>query len=320
MMNRRQFLIASGSVATLPSIAFAQASVRPTDSATILVGFSAGGAGDLAARVAAEFAKQNRSYPVGVEFRPGAGGTIATDQVRRAPPDGTTLSLYSVSPILVAPQIQKLPYDPLSDFTYIASFANTAIPAFVHADSPLRSWEKLLAFAKANPGKLRWATAAPRGMAHISTETAFRQEGVTAAFVPFSGGTDAITALLGGHIDMVVAADFAPHLNAGKVRLLAESGPEPIKGHPDVPTFKQLGYPLSIASSYGLFGPSGLAKPVVSFWEQTTRDMIGTELYQKFLTTLGGQEFFQDSATLSDTVKSNFAVIGKQIELLGFTK
>ncbi len=319
-MDRRQFLIASGGVLILPTFAFSQPIETPSENATIVVGFSAGGAGDLAARVAAEYSKQNRNYPVGVEFRPGAGGTIATDQVRRAPANGSVLSLYSASPILVAPQIQNLPYNPLSDFTYITAFANTAIPAFVRADSPLQSWAELLAFAKDNAGKLRWATAAPRGMAHIATEAAFRQEAVTGAFVPFSGGTDAITALLGGHIDMVVAADFAPHLRAGKVRLLAESGPDPIAGHPDVPTFKQLGYPLSVASSYGLFGPADLPKPIVRFWEQAIQDMLGTEVYRKFLTTLGGQETYEDSDALTASVKTNFTDIGKQIELLGFVR
>jgi len=316
-MNRRSFLYTSATLAAFSKISFAQAKPVPTDNVTIVVGFSAGGAGDLAARVAAEHVKITDAYPVGVEFRPGAGGTIATDQIRRAKADGSILSLYSASPLLVAPHLQSLPYDPLRDFTYIATYSNIAIPAFVKTDSPLKDWAGLVRFARDNPGKLRWATAAPRGIAHIATEAAFRKEGVTSAFVPFSGGADAITALLGGHIDMVVASDFAAHLKAGKVRLLVETGPEPVSGYPDIPTFKQLGYPLSIASAYGLFGPAKLPEPVVHYWQDTLRVMTKTDLYKRFLETLGAQALYQEGQAFHDEIIRNFHAIGDQIEALG---
>ncbi|KQW41302.1 MULTISPECIES: tripartite tricarboxylate transporter substrate binding protein [unclassified Ensifer] len=316
-MNRRSFLFTSATLAAFSKISFAQANPAPTDNATIVVGFSAGGAGDLAARVAAEHVKLTDSYPVGVEFRPGAGGTIATDQIRRAKADGTVLSLYSASPLLVAPHLQSLPYDPLRDFSYIAAYSNIAIPAFVRTDSPFKEWPDLIKFGRDNPGKLRWATAAPRGIGHIATEAAFRKEGVTAAFVPFSGGADAITALLGGHIDMVVSSDFAAHLKAGKVRLLVETGPEPVSGHPDVPTFKQLGYPLSVASAYGLFGPAKLPAQVLQYWQDSLRVMTRTVLYKRFLETLGGQATFQEGQAFHEEIARNYREIGKQIELLG---
>lgn len=317
-MNRRSFLISSAiAMAGCAKPLWANQGPPPTHNATIVVGFSAGGAGDLAGRVAAEYAKQSEGFPVGVEFRPGAGGTIATDQIRRAAPDGTTLSLFSASPLVVAPHLQKLPYDPLKDFTYIATFVNISIPMFVTSQSPHKSWTELITFAKANPGKLRWATAAPRGLAHISTEAAFRQEGVQAAFVPFSGGADAITALLGGHIEAVVASDYASHLQSGKIRLLVETGSEPIANYPDVPTFKQLGYPLALSSGYGLFGPADLPKSVVSWWEDELRAMTESPLYQTFLTTLGGQRGFQGHEQFTATVTENYRIIGEQVDLLG---
>jgi tripartite-type tricarboxylate transporter receptor subunit TctC len=317
-MDRRTFVGSAAAAAgglMLPRMARAQS--YPGDGATIVVGFSAGGAGDLAARVVAKYATETRDVPVTLDFRPGAGGTIATDQVRRAKPDGATLSLFSVSPLMVAPHLQDVPYDPARDFTYLASYAGISIPFFVRADSAFQSWDGLLEHARANPGTLRWATAAPRGLAHIATEAAFREEDVSAVFVPFSGGAEAITALLGGHIDAVVSSDYGPHLEAGSVRLLVETGPQPLPEHPDVPTFQQRGYPVSISASYGLFGPADLPGEVIAWWEDLLAEMTESSTYRNFLKTLHGHRVFEDSASFTRTVVNGYADIGRQIEVLG---
>jgi tripartite-type tricarboxylate transporter receptor subunit TctC len=317
-MNRRAFLVGSA-IAANPWSRPASAGTLPypRDEATIVVGFAAGGAGDLAARTAANYAKSARGLPVAMDYRPGAGGTIATDQVRRAPPDGSLLSLFSPSPIVVAPHLQDVPYDPAADFTYLACYAGISIPAFVRSDSAFQSWDDLLDHARAKPGKLRWATAAPRGVAHIATEAAFRQETVTATFVPFNGGAEAITALLGGHIDMVVSSDYGPHLQGGSVRLLVETGPSPMAERPDLPTFRQRGYPIAISAAYGLFGPPGLPAEVVSWWEAVLEEMTQSAEYQTFLETLHGYRLFQDSATFTQTVLESYRAVGRQIKVLG---
>lgn len=129
-MNRRDLLITAAlSVGGLSISRLAAAEAYPSGGITITVGFAAGGAGDLAARVAADHARASQKVAVGLDFRPGAGGTLAADQLARARADGATLSLYSASPILVAPHLQKVPYDPLKDFTYIASYVAIAIHA-----------------------------------------------------------------------------------------------------------------------------------------------------------------------------------------------
>lgn len=318
-MNRRSLLIGGTALAAARFIpnAFARAQDYPVEEAAIVVGFAAGGAGDLAARIAATYAQEARNLPVMLDFRPGAGGTIATDQVRRAPPTGETLSLFSVSPLMVVPHLQEVPYDPASDFTYLGTYAGISIPFFVRADSPFETWLDFLEHARANPGTVRWATAAPRGLPHIATEAAFRREGVSAAFVPFGGGAEAITALLGGHIEAVAASGYAPHLEAGSIRLLAETGPQPIAGFPNVPTFKELGYPLSISAAYGLFGPANLPREVISWWEDVLSDMTESDDYDQFLKTLRGYPMFQDSSTFTQSVVDGYHEVGRQIEELG---
>jgi tripartite-type tricarboxylate transporter receptor subunit TctC len=318
-MNRRDFLITTALAVdgVTSSVVEAAGEAYPSGGITITVGFAAGGAGDLAARVAADHARSSRKVAVGLDFRPGAGGTLAADQLARARPSGAMLSLYSASPIMTAPHLQRVPYDPLKDFTYIASYVAIAIPLFVRGDSPFGKWDDVITYARTHPGRLRWATAAPRGVAHIATEAALRKEGVAATFVPFSGGAEAITALLGGHIDAVVSSDYGPHLDAGSVRLLIETGPNPVPGAPDVPTFKDRGYPISIPASYGLFGPAGLPPAVVEWWENRIRDMLETERYRTFLGTMRGAAAFQDHAAFTRTVHEGYKALGVQIAALG---
>lgn len=317
-MHRRSFLVGSGLAlaAGFPRLA-AAAPPYPAGRPSLVVGFAAGGAGDLAARVVADHAGAARALAVTLDFRPGAGGTIATDQVRRAAPDGTTLSLFSVSPLMVAPHLQAVPYDPARDFTYIAAYAAVSIPVFVRADSPFESWDALLTEARDNPGRLRWASAAPRGLAHIATAAAFRQEGVEATFVPFGGGAEAVTALLGGHIDAVVSSDYGPHLAAGAVRLLIETGPTPSPDQPGLETFAQRGYPLSVAATYGLFGPKGMPAEIVAWWEELLADLGDSPRYRDFLRTAHAQPFFQDSESFSQAVVEGHREIGRQVDVLG---
>ena len=317
-MDRRSFL-AGATLASipLPFPVLAAATPYPARDPAIIVGFAAGGAGDLAARAVAKYANSTRELPVTLDFRPGAGGTIASDQVARAEPDGSVLALFSVSPFMVAPHLQEVAYDPLKAFTYIAAFAGISIPLFVRNDSPLGTWEDLLDHARANPGKLRWSTAAPRGLAHIATEAAFRQEGVESAYVPFGGGAEAITALLGGHIDAVVASGYGPHLEAGSIRLLIETGPDPIAEEPGLPTYKSRGYPLALPATYGLLGPAGLPREIVSWWETLVEDMTESASYQGFLQTLHGHKIYSNSASFTKTVLDGYRDIGRQINALG---
>lgn len=317
-MNRRTFLTATALLAAAgPRLASSASGTYPAGNPTIIVGFAAGGAGDLATRVVANYVKQTYGLAATPDFRPGAGGTIATDQVRRAPADGSVLSLYSVSPLLVAPHLQKVPYDATRDFTYIASYAGISVPCFVRSDSPFKSWDELLGYARKEPEKLKWATAAPRGLAHIATDAAFRKEEVTATFVPFRGGADAVTALLGGHIDMVVSSDFGPHLAAGAVRLLAETSPNPKAAHPDIVSFAERGYPIAIPASYGLFGPPGMPKEIVAWWEDAIREMIQTPMYADFLKIINGYPLFQESSEFTQMAREAYVDIGRQVEAMG---
>lgn len=317
-MNRRAFLSAAALIAaTPPRISFASTSPYPNENPTMIVGFSAGGAGDITSRIVANFVKAKRGIVLTPDFRPGAGGTIATDQVRRAPADGSVVSLFSVSPLLVAPHLAKVPYDSSRDFTYIASYVGISVPCFVRSNSPFKSWDELLDYARKEPAKLRWATAAPRGLAHIATDAAFRTEKVTATFVPFRGGADAVTALLGDHIDMVVSSDFGPHLASGTVRLLAETSPNPNASLAGIASFAERGYPIAIPASYGLFGPAGIPRDVVAWWEDAIGEMTQGPMYADFLKLINGYALFQKSDEFTQMASQADVALRHQINKMG---
>jgi tripartite-type tricarboxylate transporter receptor subunit TctC len=317
-MNRRDILAGAGGIASMLATRAAQAQgAYPSRPMTYLVGFAAGGAGDMTGRVLADAARDRRGATLTVEFRPGAGATLAAGQTARARPDGYTLNLFTGSAMLTAPQMQRVPYDVTKDFTFICSFVSFPIPIYVKADSQFQSWAQLIDFARANPGRLRWGTAAVRGTAHIATEAAFRKEGLNTTFVPFGGGADAITALLGGHIEAVVSSDYGPQLDAGTVRLLAESGPNKIPGFEQLPTFKELGYPIAVPSVYGIAGPAGLPAEVVTFWERLVQEIMPTQPFREYLRLLRGAGIFEGQQQFTESVLKAYSELGAAIDAAG---
>ena len=297
-----------------PAVAQEKYPARPV---TLVVGFAAGGAGDVTARLAAEFARERRGATVNVEFRPGAGATLATGQVARSKPDGYTLSLFAGSPIYAAPHMQKVAYDPTKDFTYIATYVAISNAVYVKHDSPFKSFSDVVAYARANPGKLRWGTATMRSTAQITAEAAFRKEGLKTTLVPFGGGSEALTAVMGGHIDLAVSSDYGPQLDAGNVRLLAETGAARVPGLPDIPTFRELGYPISTTTTYGLFGPAGLPADVIAWWESLLKELMETPAYAAAVKQMRFTAYYEDHATFTRNVLDAFRSYGQAVEALG---
>ncbi len=296
--------------------ASAAAQPFPSRPATIVVGFAAGGAADLLARAAADHAREIRGATVIVENRPGASGVIATERVAKSASDGYTVSLGSPSPLWVLPQLQPVGYDPVKDLTYISQIITQPLPLYVRADSALKTYKEALAFARANPGKLRWGTSGARGFAEIVMGNAFRHEGVDTVSVPFKGGADAITALLGGHIEAVASSDFGPMLQAGRVRLLVETGPNKIPGQPDVPTFSELGYPMAYPVFYGIFGPAGIPGEAVQWWEAVLKDLVASKRFAELAAKMSGIPSFVGSAEFTRVVHRGYSDFGKALKTL----
>lgn len=290
----------------------------PARQVTIIVGFAPGGGGDISSRWIADFAKERWKVPVIVENRPGAGATIAAAQLARAKPDGYTVALATTSPFTVAPHFQAVQYDATKDFTYLFQFLVSAQPLFVRSDSPHRTAQEFVSWARANPGKLNWSTAATNGGPHIATEAAFRHLGIQGQYIPYKGGAEAIGALLGGHIDALVAAEFPPYAASGQVRLLAESGMERIAGYPNVPTYRELGWPLAVPIFYGLAGPAAIPPDAVMRWEELAQEMVQTAGFRDLMDKLKSSASYKPSREFTQTIVSTYREMGRLIPELGF--
>ncbi len=304
-------VVASGTVSAQTADRF------PSRAVTVVVGFAPGGGGDLAGRWLAEFLRERWNVPVMVENRPGAGGTIAAAHLARTKPDGYTVTLASPGPFTVAPHFQKVTYDPAKDFTYLFKFLVSAQPMFVKTDSPFKTVQELMAWAKANPRRLLWSTSATNGTTHIATEAAFRAAGIEATYVPFKGGPDPVNGLMSNQIQVVVTDWFKTFAEAGTIRLLAESGPDKIPAYPNLPTYKELGFPVSLPVFYGIAGPAGMPEEAVRQWETAAADMVRVPGFAKLVASLNGTPSHSGSAEFSAMVVGAYQQMGKLVPELG---
>lgn len=298
-MLLRRSLLAAGT--TLPLAAGAQ----PAGPITILVGFAPGGIGDALMRALAEHMRQSRGVQAIVENRPGAAGTLANERSAHSAPDGRTVALYSPSTVWIVPQLQRVGYDPLTELTALGQICTQPMPIYVKADSRFASWDAVLTHLRAKPGDFSWGTAGSRSMAEITVEAAFRQLGLQTTSAPFRGGAEAITALLGGHVDAVASTDFGPLLRQNAVRLLVETGPAPAAGH-DIPTFAQLGYPLHAAVAYGVVGPAGMPAPILAWWDAAIRDATASPAMKELVERWFGRVAHVGQAELGPQFRAGY--------------
>jgi tripartite-type tricarboxylate transporter receptor subunit TctC len=314
-------MLAALCASLVAAAAFAQPAEKfPSRQVTIVVGFAPGGGGDMSARWIGDFLRERWKVPVIVENKPGAGGTIAAAHTARSKPDGYTVVLATSSPFTVSPHFQTVAYDPVKDFTYLFQFLVSAQPLFVKSDSQFKTMQELMAWAKANPGKLFWSTAATNGATHVSTQAAFKAAGIQATYVPYKGGADAIRALLGGDIQALVAAEFPPYAAAGTIRLLAESGPDKIPEYPQVPTYKDLGFPVSVPIFYGFAGPAGIPPEAVREWNAASADMVRTAGFKDLVGKLKGTASYKNHEDFQAATVGVFKDMARLVPELGMKK
>ena len=253
----RLLLIGAASLA-IPALAQS----FPTRPITLICPWSAGGPTDLHLRKVAELASKHLGQNVIIENRPGGSGMNGpTTMAKTAKPDGYTLSQLTITAFRV-PHMQKVEWDPLADFSYIIGVAGYTFGIVVKADSPLKSFEDLIAYAKANPGKLSYATPGNGTSLHLAMEEIGSKAGVYFLHVPFKGQADGAAALMGGHVmAQVDSTGWARQVDAGTFRLLATLGERRTRWN--APTVKELGIDTVSTSPYGFVGPKGMAPELV---------------------------------------------------------
>lgn len=269
------------------SAAAQSASEFPSRPITLIVPFQAGVTADLLFRGIAESASKHLGQPVIVDNKPGGSATLGpANMAATAKPDGYTVAQLAI-PMYRVPYMQKVSFDPLKDFTYIILVGGYSLGAVVKADSPFKKWQDVIDFAKANPGRFTYATIGPATTNAIAVELMARQSGVQLTHIPTKGGGESISALLGGHIMMMVESPaWAPLVASGEFRLLMMLGGERSKKWPDAPILKELGYTYVFDSPFGLAGPKGMDPAIVKklhdAFKKAYDDPKVAELYEKF--------------------------------------
>ena len=302
VVNRRDVLalgLASLSPAMLtPRIGSAQGRY-PERPIKLMVAFSAGGVNDAVAR---QWSERVRTLlgAVYVENQGGGSGTIATGEVARATPDGYTILLGSTSTMVLNPMtMAKVPYDPARDFVPIAILAVSTTSIVVHASLPATTLPELVAYARANPGKLSYGSAGTGTMSNLSGELFKQLTGLAdLVHVPYKGAGPGITDLVSGHIPMMtpnVTGQVLELHRAGKIRILAVNAAQRLAAAPDIPTAIEQGLPGMIGLLFlGLFAPAATPRPILDRIAEASRAAMADPEFQK-VSVASGLEAVADS-------------------------
>ncbi len=264
-MKRRHALAMLLAGLAAPAGAWAQS--YPTKPIRVIVGYTAGGAVDIIARAVSQQLQASLGQPVVVENKPGAGTNIALRALIDSPPDGYTVMLTANAVAANVSLYQPPPYDLARDLTPIALVGRVPVVLAVSAQSEYTTIQAFIAAARAKPNAVNYATPGNGSTPHLAVELFTRTAGIVLTHVPYKGGSQAITDVLGGHVQAVAvnALEVQPHVRAGKLRVLAVMSPARSGIFPDVPTVAESGFPGFEASVwYGFIGPAALPAPVVA--------------------------------------------------------
>ena len=291
---KRIILLAAAVVAFA---AGAQAQQFPTRPVTLIVPWPAGGSTDIGMRALAAATEKHLGQPIVIENKPGAAGTIGpANMAASARPDGYTVAQLPIT-VFRLPFIQKTSFDPTKDFTYVIHVTGYTFGVVVKADAPWKTFQELLDYAKANPGKINYGTPGAGSSLHITMEQIAKMKGVKWTQVPFKGAADSMNALLGGHIDVVSdSTGWAGSVNAGSARLLVTWGAARTKNWPEVPILKEIGIDLISNSPFGIGGPKGMDPAVVKVLHDAFKKGMEEQSYKDSMVKLDQEAYYLDTA------------------------
>lgn len=270
----------------------ALAQAFPSKPVRIIVPFSPGGPADLLGRVIGERLQRDWAQPVVVLNKDGAGTILGVDMAAKATPDGHTLLLGNVAMIINASSGRKLPYETMKDLTPISLVFTQPLILVLHPSVPLGSVKELVAFAKSNPGKLRYGSSGVGTSIHLTTELFRSAVGIEMTHVPYKGVAPATTDLLGGRIDLMFPGitPAAPHIKSGKLKALAVTSRKRSAALPDVPTFIESGVSDFEATGwYGVLVPAGTPKDILAKMHAELVKVLNMEDVKERLASQGGE-------------------------------
>jgi tripartite-type tricarboxylate transporter receptor subunit TctC len=294
----------------------------PLKPVRIIVPYTVGGASDITARLLADRMSVKFGQPVTVENRAGASGTIGTDAVAKAAPDGYTLAFVASSHVVNKALFPALPYDPIKSFSPISQTANVQLVMVVPSTLPVNSVAEFIALAKAKPGSLSYASSGSGSNPQFFAEMLKQAAGIDLLHVPYKGSTAAHTDLLAGRTQLMfdALASVAPHVKSGRLKLLAVAGPARSALLPDVPTVMEGGVAGFGATSWGaLLAPAGTPKPVIDRLHQETVAILNSADVKERLGALGAEVVASTPEQLGELMQREEVRYTKMVRDLRFT-
>ncbi len=311
-----------GALALAPFAVQAQAAF-PSKALTIVVPFSAGGTTDILARVVGQYMSKDLGQPVIIDNRAGAGGNIGAQMVARAAPDGYTLLMGTVGTHAINQSLyKKMPFDPIKDFAPITRVALVPNLLVANPGQPYKSVKELIAYAKANPGKVTFASSGSGTSIHLSGEMFSQMAGVEMQHIPYKGSAPALTDLLGGQT--AIMFDNMPsvigHVKAGKLRPLAVTTPQRSPALPDVPTIAEAGVPgYSATSWFGLLAPASTPAPVIAKLNASILKALADPEVKKKMAEQGAEPHGEKPEQFAEFIRSETAKWGQTVKKSGAT-
>ena len=320
MTSRRHVIALSG--ATLAGVVapgLVRAQAFPARPIRYICPWPAGGSTDAVIRSLATSASAALGQTIVVDNKPGAGGMLGAIELVNAKPDGYTVSQLPHG-VFRIPHMQKVAFDTLKDFTWIACLTGYTFGLVVPVNSPLKSIKDLVEFAKANPGQFTYGSTGNGTSPHLAVEEFAQRAGIKLTHVPFKGNADNMQAVLGGHIMSASdATGWGPHVESGKLRLLATYGSKRTKRWSNVPTLDELGYQTVSDSPFGVCGPKGMDPSVVKTlhdaFKKTLDDPAVLATFEKYDQSV----IYMNTATYTKFAVDSFEQEKATIERLGMS-
>ncbi|WP_244785525.1 Bug family tripartite tricarboxylate transporter substrate binding protein [Cupriavidus pauculus] len=315
-------LIGAGVVLAMAGLACtaaaqAQEGSYPNRPVMLVVSAAAGGTTDLAARLISEPLAKALGQSVVVDNKPGGNGTIAAQAVQRAKPDGYTLLVQYSGYHVITPLLTKTSWDPVKDFAPVANLLSAPQVLVVRPGLPVKSLKELVAYAKANPNKLNYASSGNGSLQHVSTELLNQMAGIQITHVPYKGTGPAMTDLLGGNVDMTITTPppLMGHIAAGKLRPLVVTSKTRLPSLKDVPSAPEAGYPdLDVSSWFAMYAPVGTPKPVIDKLTTEIEKIMKTEAFRKKAEELGADARYMNPQQLDQFQKAELQRWAKVIK------
>jgi tripartite-type tricarboxylate transporter receptor subunit TctC len=297
------------------------ADVFPSKPINLWVGWGAGSGTDISQRAIAEIVSKTLKQPVVVSNITGGGGTLVLGRLKAEKPDGYTIANTSSATLGRIPHLQPVPYnalEPLKDFIPIMSYSYYLYGLAVKSDSPWKTFEEFIAYAKANPGKIRYSTSGVGTGQHLAMEYLAMKENIKWTHVPFATSPQAVAAVMGGHVEAASQTpEWKEQVDSGQMRLLVCWNDKRMPFYPNVPTLKEKGYDFSVQAIIVIYAPANTPKEVVATLSKAFRQAAATEEVKKLLTSLSYPSDIKDGQDLIQIIKKDYEVNQKLFKDLG---